>query len=637
MAFSPKAWKNDAAGGTKLNAAALKDLETRLSDYSDSAAATKQPLDGDLTEIAALATASYGRSLLTQASAAAARTKLEVESLVFNVKATAYGAKGDSSTDDSTAIQSAITAADAAGGGIVYFPAGTYIVGTKLTFGSNIRFKGAGWAVSIIKAKNASDIVVFEDKNYATTGVSGGAFEYLAVDGNKANNTTTHGIKLQAQSWYFHEVLVRDCDGHGFNIKLTTETAKETLGLDNTFISCRAVNCEDRGFNIEAHDTSLIDCNAIQCKEYGFYWTVNGYAYNCHSWCYDSSIATATKTGWRLATSVHCVNCVAEGATERQVLIAGNVITWLSGEVFNGTSKPNAALFDFNGGTTARILDPWCHEFGTGGAFKFTTSGEGSTIRATCFDAGGNQITQGTPSETIKWDVSKGGSTTLGNAAEFRRQQLTLQKFSGTPINNSFVVNESSGLLEFRDNNGTTRKVGTPSEEEIASAATITPSARISVAKITGTTEITKINATFAGHRIDIRFTGTITVKSAENLELLMNMQAVSGNTLSLICDGTKWWEIARQQGANGGIVASAGTITIPLKSRLVKISGATEVKKVEPTYAGHSVSFVLTETAKFADGENLKLSAAGPVTADDTITMICDGTNWFETGRAVN
>jgi len=43
---------------------------------------------------------------------------------VFNVKT--YGAKGDGSANDSGAINSAITAANSAGGGIVEFPSGTY-------------------------------------------------------------------------------------------------------------------------------------------------------------------------------------------------------------------------------------------------------------------------------------------------------------------------------------------------------------------------------------------------------------------------------------------------------------------------------------------------------------------------------
>lgn len=43
-----------------------------------------------------------------------------------------YGAVGDGLTDDTVAIQDAIDAAAAAGGGVVYFPAGVYVVGGAL-------------------------------------------------------------------------------------------------------------------------------------------------------------------------------------------------------------------------------------------------------------------------------------------------------------------------------------------------------------------------------------------------------------------------------------------------------------------------------------------------------------------------
>ena len=46
--------------------------------------------------------------------------------MIFNVQN--FGAKGDGITDDTAAIQRAIDAAAAAGGGQVYVPTGTYIV-----------------------------------------------------------------------------------------------------------------------------------------------------------------------------------------------------------------------------------------------------------------------------------------------------------------------------------------------------------------------------------------------------------------------------------------------------------------------------------------------------------------------------
>jgi len=88
-----------------------------------------------------------------------AATKLYVDSLlpaslVFNVKD--YGAVGDGTTDDQTAIQDTIDAAEAAGGGIVFIPQGTYIVsGTPQITTGNIIVAGTGSGSKILLASAA--------------------------------------------------------------------------------------------------------------------------------------------------------------------------------------------------------------------------------------------------------------------------------------------------------------------------------------------------------------------------------------------------------------------------------------------------------------------------------------------------
>src|SRR5215831_13046255 len=73
--------------------------------------------------------------------------RITVGPVWFNVKSDQYGAVGDGVTNDAAAINSAITACNAAGGGVVYLPTtsgGTYLVGSSLVMASNVVLKGCG-------------------------------------------------------------------------------------------------------------------------------------------------------------------------------------------------------------------------------------------------------------------------------------------------------------------------------------------------------------------------------------------------------------------------------------------------------------------------------------------------------------
>ncbi|WP_083420654.1 glycosyl hydrolase family 28-related protein [Mycolicibacterium llatzerense] len=127
--------------------------------------------------------------------AASAGADYEYPQHLFNVMY--YGAAGNGSTDDTTAIQSAITACQTAGGGVVYFPPGTYLVtptsNPALTVGAggNVILAGAGRNTSIIK-KSANGVALAMNGTNTANHLMYGGIRDLGFYGN--NKT---GAQLQ--------------------------------------------------------------------------------------------------------------------------------------------------------------------------------------------------------------------------------------------------------------------------------------------------------------------------------------------------------------------------------------------------------------------------------------------------------
>ena len=83
--------------------------------------------------------------------------------------------------------------------------------------------------------------------------------------------------------------------------------------------------------------------------------------------------------------------------------------------------------------------------------------------------------------------------------------------------------------------------------------------------------------------------------------------------------------------------VASAATITLPSNGDIFNITGTTAITSVTPLWAGKIITLKFADILTFTDGLNLKLAGNFVTSADDTISLICDGTNWYEIGRSVN
>jgi parallel beta-helix repeat protein len=213
---------------------------------------------------------------------------------VINVKDSTYGATGDGVTDDATAIQAALTAADTAGGGTVYFPSDSvYIVGTQLNMGSNTTIMGGGWS-TVLKMADAADLLAI----LHATSKSNIIISDLQLDGNKANQTTNlqHGIRTSDST----DIVIQRILGHSFKGSTTAGTEGAVVNIRGAaafearalISSCIAHSVGGYGIGTYRAGTVVIsNCLAYDNDTHGF--SLSGSAtgqirnnsiVNCSSW-----------------------------------------------------------------------------------------------------------------------------------------------------------------------------------------------------------------------------------------------------------------------------------------------------------------------------------------------------------------
>ncbi|MFC0219133.1 glycosyl hydrolase family 28-related protein [Pseudochelatococcus lubricantis] len=147
-----------------------------------------------------------------------------------------FGAKGDGVTDDSAAIQAAIDAAHAAGGGTVIIPAGIYIVSGDhsnpsagaVEVRSNVSLVGAGMGETVLKlADNFNDRINGILRTPVNESAENILIKDLTIDGNRANNLGHQagiitGVKTNADGRVHQNIVIdsveaMNCTAYGIN------------------------------------------------------------------------------------------------------------------------------------------------------------------------------------------------------------------------------------------------------------------------------------------------------------------------------------------------------------------------------------------------------------------------------------
>jgi hypothetical protein len=84
--------------------------------------------------------------------------------------------------------------------------------------------------------------------------------------------------------------------------------------------------------------------------------------------------------------------------------------------------------------------------------------------------------------------------------------------------------------------------------------------------------------------------------------------------------------------------VASAATITLPTQDAVVRISGTTNITTISAGgHTGHRITLVFNDVLTVVRGSNILVATDFTTSANDTLTLVCDGSNWLETSRSAN
>jgi hypothetical protein len=345
----------------------------------------------------------------------------------------AFGAIGDGIADDTAALQAAIDAAHAAGGGAVLIPPGTYST-RPLTVYSKVHLMGMGIEATILKLRDGTDDDLIRSHEFAKLagsnrpgGIFNGSIRDLTLDGNRARNARGCGLRVYGFGYLLRDLRIRQCRQAGLFSEWSTRDpewsaeGRDTPGdsMEAQVVNLKVHHCGAGGIVFRGpHDSQFVNCVVYDTTTYGVH-LMQGESYsatgcqfvNCHIW--GEHI-----TAWKIeAGFVTLDNCMGEWAKSAQVHVNADDTTITAGRFF-GNPKARHVGIEIGSrenpvyGTQidARMTDL------AGGALKFTNEGGSSKIKALVYQTSGVPFT-GTPSRSGLLELVvngiEGGSATV--------------------------------------------------------------------------------------------------------------------------------------------------------------------------------------------------------------------------------
>lgn len=214
-----------------------------------------------------------------QLNAPASTTKAGTESTTHFVRVAGapinikeFGAVGDGYTDDQSAIASAFSFIQTNNGGILYFPPGTYILGSKVLFTPNNTSLRGEIGTTIIKAANGSDYDYMFDTNVGT----GLTIENMEFDANQANRGASvnvkGGIRLNGvTNLVLKSVTARNtlgATGGGHAVGIVVAATRANISHTKVF-DCGTPTFPSDGMYLSGEEIHVTDHLATNCTDHG--------------------------------------------------------------------------------------------------------------------------------------------------------------------------------------------------------------------------------------------------------------------------------------------------------------------------------------------------------------------------------
>ncbi len=294
--------------------------------------------------VAISGTPSTGEALIATGSSTAAWSSVNGTTDWFNV-VTEYGADPTGTNDSTTALQNALSAASAAGGGTVYVPAGTYKISSELTIYSGVVLQGSGPDSSII-----------EQTSTTANGLYALTQRYMAIRDLQIlgpNSGSGTGIYLDTSG-----SAVANCQYSNLLIqRFGTDGIYINTPIASTFDAVRSQNNGQHGFHLSSGTSvSMSAC-------YGAGNTDAGYYFNTMTYCsLTGCAADSNGAGYWLTSggNITLTGCGCEAPNQSNVTYNGYSYVASGGTEFAfigcySTGNPIIAYW-FTAGTTLGLV-----------------------------------------------------------------------------------------------------------------------------------------------------------------------------------------------------------------------------------------------------------------------------------------